>query len=63
MSLARQHDAPHDSCPRPGGRDRPTGFDFTLHMRRLCADMVARLDRLRHIEFPLILRQAFIDVE
>jgi len=26
------------------------GFDFTLHMRRLCDDMVARLEPLQHID-------------
>jgi hypothetical protein len=26
------------------------GFDFTFHMRRLCDDMVARLDVLSHID-------------
>ncbi len=32
-------------------RDRPpNGFDFTLHMRRLCDDMIARVPSLRHID-------------
>lgn len=36
-------------------RDRPrTGFDFTLHIRRLCDDMVARLDRLQHIDMSRV---------
>jgi len=36
-------------------RDPPrTGFDFTLHMRRLCEDMVARLDLLRHVEMSRV---------
>ena len=36
-------------------RDRPqTGFDFTLHMRRLCDDMVARLDQLRHVDMSRV---------
>jgi hypothetical protein len=36
-------------------RDRPpTGFDFTLHMRRLCDDMVARLDPLRHVDMSRV---------
>jgi hypothetical protein len=30
--------------------DSPAGFDFTAHARRLCEDMVARLDELRHID-------------
>ena len=32
----------------------PTGFDFTLHMRRLCDDMVARLDQLRHVDMSRV---------
>jgi hypothetical protein len=32
--------AGHGTCP---------GFDFTGHMRRLCADMVSRLPELQHI--------------
>lgn len=36
-------------------RDPPrTGFDFTLHMRRLCDDMVARLDQLRHVDMSRV---------
>jgi hypothetical protein len=36
-------------------RDPPrTGFDFTLHIRRLCDDMVARLDALRHIDMSRV---------
>jgi hypothetical protein len=36
-------------------RDRsPTGFDFTFHMRRLCNDMVARLDPLRHVDMSRV---------
>jgi hypothetical protein len=31
-----------------------TGFDFTLHMRRLCDDMVARLDQLRHVDMSRV---------
>jgi hypothetical protein len=32
-------------------RDPPaTGFNFTLHIRRLCDDMIARLDHLKHID-------------
>ena len=31
-----------------------TGFDFTLHMRRLCDDMVARLDQLHHIDMSRV---------
>ena len=28
----------------------PSGFDFTRHMRSLCEDMVARVDRMNHID-------------
>ena len=30
------------------------GFDFTLHMRLLCQDMVARLDQLQHIDMQRV---------
>jgi predicted metallopeptidase len=30
------------------------GFDFTLHMRRLCDDMVRRLPELHHIELARV---------
>jgi predicted metallopeptidase len=30
------------------------GFDFTLHARRLCEDMAARLDELRHIDMSRV---------
>lgn len=30
------------------------GFDFTLHIRRLCEDMTARLDPLRHIDMSRV---------
>ena len=33
---------------------KPAGFDFTLHIRRLCQDMVARLEELRHIDMGLV---------
>jgi predicted metallopeptidase len=32
----------------------PPGFDFTSHMRRLCEDMVVRLDQLRHIDMSRV---------
>jgi predicted metallopeptidase len=31
-----------------------TGFDFTLHIRRLCEDMVTRLDDLKHIDMSRV---------
>ncbi len=30
------------------------GFDFTLHMRRVCEDMVARLDQLKHVDLSRV---------
>ena len=30
--------------------NRTSGFDFTAHVRRLCDDMIARVDLLRHID-------------
>ncbi len=30
------------------------GFDFTLHMRRLCADLTRRLDELAHIDIDRV---------
>ncbi|MEN6450981.1 MAG: hypothetical protein ABFC96_10860 [Thermoguttaceae bacterium] len=31
-----------------------TGFDFTLHMQKLCADVAGRLDQLRHVEMARV---------
>jgi predicted metallopeptidase len=31
-----------------------SGFDFTLHMRRLCDDLVSRLSELRHIDMTRV---------
>jgi predicted metallopeptidase len=33
---------------------RPQGFDFTLHMRRLCEDVVDRCPELSHIDFDYV---------
>jgi hypothetical protein len=30
------------------------GFDFTLHVRRLCGDMVGRLPELRHVDLARV---------
>lgn len=38
---------PEDELPR-------AGFDFTLHMRRLCEDMTDRVAELRHINMSLV---------
>ncbi len=35
-------------------REPPPGFDFTLNVRRLCEDMVARLDQLRHVDMTRV---------
>lgn len=43
MGSLRWHSAGPDSALRDG-------FDFTLHVRRLCGDMVGRLPQLRHID-------------
>lgn len=32
----------------------PPGFDFTGHMRRLCADIVARLEAFRHVDLEQV---------
>ncbi|HEV3002825.1 MAG TPA: hypothetical protein VGX78_00120 [Pirellulales bacterium] len=34
----------------PGATEGKTGFDFTFHARRLCADIAARLPELTHID-------------
>jgi predicted metallopeptidase len=33
---------------------RPEGFDFTLHMQRVCEDLTDRLDELRHIDLSRV---------
>jgi predicted metallopeptidase len=35
-------------------RMAPAGFDFTLHIRRVCEDMVARLEELRHVDMSRV---------
>jgi predicted metallopeptidase len=43
------------SSPQYHRRDPPAeGFDFTGHVRRLCDDMVARLDQLHHIDMSRV---------
>jgi predicted metallopeptidase len=32
----------------------PSGFDFTLHVRRLCRDLVDRVEALRHVEMEQV---------
>jgi hypothetical protein len=44
-----------DVARRSGDLSRDgRGFDFTLHMRRLCADLTARLGELAHIDIPRV---------
>lgn len=39
----------------PRGRElSPAGFDFTLHVRALCDDMVRRLDDLSHVDLSRV---------
>ena len=47
MSLARQQ-KPHR------GNTQSAGFDFTAHVRRLCDDMIARVDPLQHIDMARV---------
>ena len=39
------------TCP---GNRPPSGFDFTLHVGRICVDMAARLDEFRHIDMSRV---------
>jgi predicted metallopeptidase len=43
----------HSGSQSISGR-RLAGFDFTLHIRRVCEDVVARLEELRHIDMGLV---------
>lgn len=50
----RSHDL---SRPEDGGLSSPRndrGFDFTLHIRRLCADLTTRLSELGHIDIERV---------
>jgi predicted metallopeptidase len=45
----------HRSSPQFHRREPPqNGFDFTSHVRRLCDDMVARLEQLRHVDMSRV---------
>ncbi len=35
-------------------RPRPSGFDFSRHVRRLCDDFAERLDELRHVDMQRV---------
>ena len=39
---------------RQSGPHRRAGFDFTMHMRRLCGDIVARLPQFAHIDLERV---------
>jgi predicted metallopeptidase len=47
LALARQR-------KKAVGKARPGGFDFTLHVRRLCADITSRLPELNHVEMSRV---------
>ncbi len=47
MSLARQQRSPR-------GNARSAGFDFTLHVRHLCDDLIARVKLLRHVDMARV---------
>jgi predicted metallopeptidase len=53
-SAPQRQDCHHSDAPRAGGNTCDAGLDFSLHMRRLCEDMVARVDRLRHIDMARV---------
>lgn len=36
------------------GRRPPSGFDFTLHVARVCADMASRVEEFRHIDMSRV---------
>jgi predicted metallopeptidase len=42
-----------DGCRRPPGA-AAVGFDFTLHVGRLCGDVIARLPELRHVDLSRV---------
>lgn len=39
---------------RPAAKKTGGGFNFTLHMRHLCADLIARLPELSHIDIDRV---------
>ncbi|MEE8451604.1 MAG: hypothetical protein V3R99_06800 [Thermoguttaceae bacterium] len=52
MSPARKQRTPHSGHRRSS--DRAAGFDFTHHVRRLCQDMVARVDQLAYVDMTRV---------
>lgn len=59
--MSRMHPTRQQSQGNPQGQSRklthgkkPTGFDFTAAMRRLCVDLVDRLPVLSHIEMSRV---------
>jgi len=53
MSSASQQRLPGDRT-RPDNRTQHAGFDFNFHMRRLCDDIVARVEQLRHVDMTRV---------
>ena len=58
MSTARRRlrgiAAPCDEQQLPAGRISAAGFDFTLHIRRVCEDMARRVPDLRHVDMSRV---------
>jgi len=50
MSCARRQTRCPTATASAGDASRPAGLDFTAHVRRLCEELVGRLDALRHID-------------
>lgn len=42
------------SRPKSANGSSSSGFDFTLHIRRLCDEMVGRVDELQHIDMSRV---------
>jgi len=53
MSSASQQRSPGNRT-RPDSRIQRAGFDFNFHMRRLCDDLVARVEQLRHVDMTRV---------
>ena len=54
MSFARSQKLLHGDSRPAAMQPRPAGLNFTLHVRRLCDDMTARLDQLRHVDMARV---------
>jgi len=44
----------NNSVAQSSATNSAAGFNFTLHMRRLCADLVARVPELAHIDLKRV---------